>query len=98
MCGVNKGVLARLPGSIPIRVLELGAVEMLCSSLLALGLIALYGIPQSFASRILTGLVAGLAVGATVWFFAVSSRGLGMRILLECVVSGLMIAASVEQT
>ncbi len=93
-----KRVLARLPGSIPIRVLELGAVEMLCSSLLALGLIALCGIPQSFASRILTGLVAGLAVGATVWFFAVSSRGLGMRILLECLVSGLMIAASVEQT
>jgi hypothetical protein len=69
---------------------------MLCSSLLALGLIALPGVPQSRGMRCLLGALAGLAVGATIWTFAVSSRGLGSRILLECLLAGLMVAVSVQ--
>jgi hypothetical protein len=72
-----------------------GVTEMLASSLLALGLFAIRGVPASRVARGLLGLVAGIAVGATVWAFAVSSPGLGVRIMLECVAAGLMIAASV---
>jgi hypothetical protein len=90
-----KRLLDILPGSIPIPVIEVGVTEMLASSLLALGLFAIRGVPASRVARGLLGLVAGIAVGATVWAFAVSSPGLGVRIMLECVAAGLMIAASV---
>jgi hypothetical protein len=42
------------------------------------------------------GAVAGLAIGAAVWTFAVSEPRLGVRILLECVAAGLVTATSVE--
>ena len=42
------------------------------------------------------GAVAGLAIGAAVWIFGVSEPRLGVRILLECVAAGVVLAASVE--
>jgi hypothetical protein len=45
--------------------------------------------------RYLTGMAAGVAIGAIVWIFAVSDPWLGSRILLECVAAGWLISASV---
>jgi VanZ family protein len=91
-----RHVLAWLPKSIPIREIELGASEALLSGLLAIGIFALVGVPEQPSIRFLAGALAGLAIGATIWIFGVSAPGLGMRILLECVAGGLVIAASVE--
>jgi hypothetical protein len=45
----------------------------------------------------LLGGLAGGSIGALVWVFAVTNPGLGLRILMECVAAGLMIAWSVER-
>ena len=89
-------VFKLLPEPVPLRVIELTAVETLCSSLLTLGLLALPGVPQRRAVGFFLGLLAGVAVGGTIWVFVVSSPGLGMRIVLECVAAGVMPAASIE--
>jgi hypothetical protein len=64
--------------------------------LFAIGIFALCGVPDRPLSRFFLGGVAGGAIGAVVWFFAVSNPGLGTRILLECVAAGWLISASVE--
>jgi hypothetical protein len=46
--------------------------------------------------RLFAGAVAGVVIGGTVWIFGVSESHLGVRILLECVGAGVMIAASIE--
>ena len=85
-----------LPGSLPIREIELGGAEILLSGLFTIGIFALCGVPGRPLSRFLLGGVAGGAIGAIVWVFGVSNPGLGTRILLECVAAGLVISASVE--
>jgi hypothetical protein len=85
-----------LPGSLPIREIELGGAEILLSGLFTIGIFALCGVPAGTLRRFLLGGVAGGAIGAIVWVFGVSNPGLGMRILLECVAAGLVISASVE--
>jgi hypothetical protein len=85
-----------LPGELPIREIELGGAEILLSGLFAIGIFALCGVPDRPLSRFLLGGAAGGAIGAVVWFFAVSNPGLGTRILLECVAAGWLISASVE--
>jgi hypothetical protein len=85
-----------LPGSLPIREIELVGAEILLSGLFTIGIFALCGVPGQPLSRFLLGGVAGGAIGAIVWVFGVSSPGLGTRILLECIAAGLLISASVE--
>jgi hypothetical protein len=85
-----------LPGSLPIREIELVGAEILLSGLFAIGIFSLCGVPGRPLSRFVLGGVAGGAIGAIVWVFAVSNPGLGTRILLECVAAGLVISASVE--
>jgi len=85
-----------LPGSLPVREIELGGAEILLSGLFTIGIFALCGVPGRPLSRFLLGGVAGGAIGAIVWVFGVSEPGLGTRILLECVAAGLVISASVE--
>ena len=85
-----------LPGSLPVREIELGGAEILVSGLFTIGIFALCGVPGRPLSRFLLGGVAGGAIGAIVWVFGVSNPGLGTRILLECVAAGLVISASVE--
>jgi VanZ family protein len=91
-----RRLLPWLPREIPIREIELGASEALLSGLFALGIFALGGVPGRRSTRLLIGAVAGSAIGAAVWIFGVSEPRLGLRLLLECLAAGLMIAASVE--
>jgi VanZ like family len=85
-----------LPGSLPVRGIELGGAEILLGGLFTIGIFALCGVPGRPLSRFLLGGVAGGAIGAMVWVFGVSNPGLGTRILLECVAAGWVISASVE--
>jgi hypothetical protein len=89
-------VMSWLPGSLPVRELELGGVEMLLSGLFALGIFALSGIPNRLSQRLLIGFSAGVAIGAAVWVFGISEAHWGRRILLECAAAGLVIAASLQ--
>jgi VanZ like protein/concanavalin A-like lectin/glucanase superfamily protein len=91
-----RRIFAWLPREIPIREIELGASEALLSGLFALGIFALAGVPRRPSIRFFTGAAAGFAVGAVIWIFGISEPRLGVRILLECVGAGLVIAASVE--
>lgn len=88
-------VLPWLPGSLPIRQIELCGAEVLLSGLFAIGIFAVSGVPPRRSERYLTGAAAGVAIGAIVWIFAVSDPWLGSRILLECVAAGWLISASV---
>jgi hypothetical protein len=76
--------------------MELGAAQMLFSGLLSLGILASVGIPRRLSTRLVTGAMAGVAIGGTTWVFGVSQPSLGIRILLECVAAGLVTMASVE--
>jgi hypothetical protein len=91
-----KRISAWLPRLLPIREMELGAAQMLFSGLLSLGILALVGIPRRLSTRLVTGAMAGVAIGGTTWVFGVSQPSLGIRILLECVAAGLVTMASVE--
>ena len=86
-----------LPGSLPMHQIEGGAVEMLLSGLFTLGLFAFSGVPEKLLRRILIGLLAGALIGGVTWIFGISAARLGMRILLECMVAGMVIAVSVEE-
>jgi hypothetical protein len=85
-----------LPGSLPVREIELGGAEILLSGLFTIGIFALCGVPGRTLRRFLLGGVAGGTIGAIVWVFGVSNPELGTRILLECVAAGLVISGSVE--
>ena len=89
-------ISARLPGSLPIREMELGGAQILFSCLFSLGILALVGIPRRPSTRLFAGALAGVAIGGTTWVFGVTEPSLGIRILLECVAAGLVIVASVE--
>jgi hypothetical protein len=91
-----RRALAFLPREMPIREIELGASESLLSGLCSLGLFALIGVPRRWSLRILAGAVAGSAIGGAVWIFGVTESRLGVRLLLECVAAGMVIAASFE--
>jgi peptidoglycan/LPS O-acetylase OafA/YrhL len=80
----------------PIREIELGGSESLLSASFSLGIFALGGVPRRRPARLFLGAAAGAAIGGAVWIFSVSEPSLGLRILLECVGAGLVIAASVE--
>jgi hypothetical protein len=85
-----------LPGSLPVREIELGGAEILVSGLFTIGIFALCGVPGRPLSRFLLGGVAGGVIGAVVWVFGVSNPGLGTCILLECIAAGFVVSASVE--
>jgi hypothetical protein len=89
-------ISAWLPGSLPIREMELGGAQILFSALFSLGILALVGIPRRASTRFFAGAITGAAIGGTTWAFGVSQPSLGIRILLECVAAGLVIVASVE--
>ncbi len=91
-----KRISAWIPGSLPIREMELGGAQILFSGLLSLGILALVGIPRRPSTRLFAGAMAGAAIGGTTWVFGVWEPSLGIRILLECVAAGLVIVASVE--
>ena len=91
-----RRLLSWLPRDLPLREIELGASESLLSGLFALGVFAVAGVPRRRSTRLVVGAVAGLAIGAAVWIFGVSEPRLGVRILLECVAAGVVVAASVE--
>jgi len=92
-----RRIMHWLPGSLPVREIELGGAEILVSGLFAIGIFALCGVPGRALSRLLLGGVAAGAIGAIVWAFGVSNPGLGMCILMECVAAGLVVSASVEE-
>jgi hypothetical protein len=69
---------------------------MLLASLFALGIFALSGVPRQLSTRLWAGTAAGIVIGGAVWLFGVSDSHLGMRILLECALAGLVIAASMQ--
>jgi hypothetical protein len=93
---IPKRILSWLPGSIPIREIELCGSEILLSGLFAIGIFALGGVPRRRLVRYAVGAMAGAALGAIIWIFGVSRPWLGTRILMECVAAGLLISASVE--
>jgi hypothetical protein len=93
---LSKRVMSWLPGSLPVRELELGGVEMILASLFSLGVFALSGVPRRLALRLVIGVAAGVAIGGAIWVFGISEGHWGRRILLECVAAGLVIAASVQ--
>jgi VanZ family protein len=91
-----KRIMPWLPGSLPIREIELCGAEILLSGLLAIGIFSWSGVPERRWIRYFIGAAAGLVIGTIVWVFAVSNPGLGFRILVECVGAGLVISASIE--
>jgi hypothetical protein len=91
-----RRALAFFPREVPIREIELGASESFLSGLFSLGIFGLVGVPRQSSMRLFAGAVAGVAIGGAVWIFGVSESHLGVRILLECVGAGAMIAASIE--
>jgi hypothetical protein len=93
---LGRHILSWLPGSLPVREIELGGAEMLLASLFSLGIFALSGVPSRWSVRLLTGAAAGIAVGGSIWLLGISEAHLGMRILAECAAAGLVIAASVQ--
>lgn len=93
---VPHRILRWLPGSIPIREIELGGAESLLSVLFSLGVFGLFGVPRQPSKRFLAGAVAGAAIGGIIWIFGVSEPGLGLRIFAECLAASLVMAASVE--
>jgi hypothetical protein len=86
-----------LPGSLPMREIELCGAEILLSGLFSIGIFALRGVPRRPLHRYLLGAAGGTAIGAIVWAFAVSEPRLGMRILLECIAAGLFISTSITE-
>jgi hypothetical protein len=90
-----RRLLSWLPGSLPLREIELVGAEILLSGLLAIGVFGLCGVPGRPFGRFLMGAAAGAAVGSIVWIFAVSQPRLGARMLVECIAAGLVISASV---
>jgi Concanavalin A-like lectin/glucanases superfamily/VanZ like family len=86
-----------LPGSLPIRQIELCGAEILLSGLFSIGIFALRGVPRRPLHRYLLGAGAGTAIGAIVCAFAVSEPWLGVRIVLECVAAGLFISTSITE-
>jgi VanZ like family/Concanavalin A-like lectin/glucanases superfamily len=93
-----KRILSWLPGSIPVHEVELVASEMLLSSLMVMGVFAFGGYSRSLPGRFIVAGLTGTAMGAFIWTFGVSQRGLGVRILLECIAAALVIAGSVEMS
>lgn len=91
-----RRIAAWLPESLPVREIELGGAQILLSGLFSLGIFGLGGIPRRPFLRLLAGAMAGAAIGGTTWIFGVSEMSLGIRILLECIGAGMVIAASVE--
>ncbi len=92
-----RHIMRWLPGSLPIREIELAGAEILVSGLFAIGIFGLWGVPDRLLRRFLLGGVAGGVIGAVVWAFGASNPGLGACILLECVAAGLVVSASVEE-
>jgi hypothetical protein len=90
-------ILSWLPGSLPLREIELIGAEILLSGLFTIGIFALGGVPERVLIRVLVGAMAGGVIGAMTWALAVSEVGLGIRILAECVAAGMVVAASVER-
>jgi hypothetical protein len=91
-----RRAISFLPREMPIREIELGASESLLSGLCSLGIFAFLGVPRRTSMRLFAGAAAGVAIGGAVWIFGVSESRLGIRILLECVATGMVIAASIE--
>ena len=89
-----KRISAWLPGSLPIREMELGGAQILFSVLFSLGILASVGIPRRPSTRLFAGAMAGAAIGGTTWVFGISQPSLGIRILLECVAAGMVTVAS----
>jgi hypothetical protein len=90
-------LLAKLPRSRPLPEIELSLSEMFLSCLFTLGLLAVVVIPDRLPHRLLIGAGAGIAIGGAIWLFGVSAPSLGLSILSECVLSGLVVAASVSE-
>jgi hypothetical protein len=86
-----------LPGSLPIRQIELCGAEILLSGLFSIGLFALCGVPRRPLHRYFLGAAGGITIGAIVWALAVSEPWLGVRILIECVAAGLFISTSIAE-
>ena len=95
---LSRRILFWLPRSIPIHGIELGASEAFLSGLFALGIFALGGVPRSLWMRFGAGALAGSVIGGMIWILGISESSLGMRILLECVAAGIVIAASVRHS
>jgi hypothetical protein len=91
-----RRLLPWLRRDMPIREIELGGSESLLSASFSLGIFAMVGVPRRRSTRLFVGVAAGAAIGGAVWIFGVSEPSLGLRILLECVGAGLVMAASVE--
>jgi hypothetical protein len=90
-------LLAKLPRSLPVPEIELSLSEMLLSGLFTLGLLALMEVPDRLPRRLLIGVIAGIGIGGSIWLLGVSAPALGLSILSECVLAGLLVAASVSQ-
>jgi hypothetical protein len=93
---LSRRILSWLPRSIPVRGIELGGSEGFLSGLLALGIFALCGVPRSPWMRLGAGALAGAAIGGFIWIFGISELLLAIRIVLECIGAGMVIAASIE--
>jgi hypothetical protein len=93
---LGRHLMHLLPSSIPVREIELGGAEMIVASLFALGVFALSGVPRQLSTRLWAGAAAGVLTGGAVWFFGVSDPHFGVRILVECALAGLVIAASMQ--
>jgi hypothetical protein len=91
-----RRALAFFPREVPIREIELGASESFLSGLFSLGIFALVGVPRRPSMRFFAGALGGIAIGGAVWMFGISEARLGIRILLECVAAGAMLAASID--
>jgi hypothetical protein len=91
-----RRLVAVLPKTIPLREVELVTAECVLSSLLAIGVFGYFGVPERLWLRYLFGYAAGVTIAVIVCAFSVTRPMLAARILLECVLAGLLVAGSLE--
>jgi VanZ like family/Concanavalin A-like lectin/glucanases superfamily len=88
--------VAILPTEIPLREVELVSAEIILSCVFAVGVFGQFGVPRPLWTRYRLGCAAGLVIALIICAFDVTHEGLALRIILECVVGGFLISASVE--
>jgi glycopeptide antibiotics resistance protein len=82
--------------AIPLRDLETNISEYLIGALLCFGLLGISPSVRNLPTRWMVCAAAGIAVGISIWIFAVSEPLFGLRVLLLAIAGALTVGTAVE--